>query len=46
VDHLAEEVHVARRIFFERFIADFDSILDTITKTEVTGQVEVHRAEV
>src|SRR5690349_16584081 len=46
VDHLAKEIDFSNRILFERFVAYFDRIFYTVTKSEVPGEVEYDRTKI
>ena len=46
MDHLAQEVHVLARVLLKGFVTFFNSVLNTITKTKMPGQKELHRAEI
>jgi hypothetical protein len=46
VDHLAQEKYALTFVFFKRFIADLYSILNTIAKTKMTGDVKFYGTEI
>jgi hypothetical protein len=46
VDHLAQQVDFSAGIFLERFITDFNSIFNAITKAEMPRQVKLNRSEI
>jgi hypothetical protein len=46
VDHLAQQKYALAFIFFKRFIADLYSILYTVAKTKMTGDVKFYGTEI
>jgi hypothetical protein len=46
VDHLAEQQYALIRIFFKRFIADLDGVLDPVTKTKMSGNEKMNRTKI
>jgi hypothetical protein len=46
MNHLTKQKNPFVRIVLKGFIADLDCILNPVTKTEMSGQIKLHGAEV
>lgn len=46
MDHLAKQIHIFVRVLFQGAVAYFNGVLHAITKTKVSGQDKLYRAEV